>query len=140
VRELTRHIALANRYGTPSSLVYFDLDDFKTINDTNGHAGGDAVLQHFAQTLLDHVRDTDVVGRLGGDEFGILLSHANQDRAHSKADQLAATLREKPVVFEGNPIKVGFSYGAFELKGGESADSAMARADQAMYAHKRASK
>jgi diguanylate cyclase (GGDEF)-like protein len=140
VRELTRHIALANRYGTPSSLVYFDLDDFKAINDTHGHAGGDAVLQHFAQTLLSHVRDSDVVGRLGGDEFGILLSHANQDRAHSKADQLAATLRDKPIFFEGKPVSVRFSYGAFELKGGESADSAMARADQAMYANKRASK
>jgi diguanylate cyclase (GGDEF)-like protein len=140
VRELTRHIALANRYGTPSSLVYFDLDDFKTINDTHGHAGGDAVLAHFANTLLSHVRDSDVVGRLGGDEFGILLTHANQDRAHAKADQLAANLRQKPIVWDGKPVVVSFSYGAFELKGGENADAAMARADAAMYANKRAPK
>jgi diguanylate cyclase (GGDEF)-like protein len=140
VRELTRHIALANRYGMPSSLVYFDLDEFKAINDTHGHACGDAVLAHFANTLLAHVRDSDIVGRLGGDEFGILLTHASQDRAHAKADQLAANLREKPIAWDDKPVAVSFSYGAFELKGGENADAAMARADAAMYANKRASK
>jgi diguanylate cyclase (GGDEF)-like protein len=140
VRELTRHIALANRYGTPSSLVYFDLNEFKAINDAHGHACGDAVLEHFADTLLAHVRDSDVVGRLGGDEFGILLTHAGQERAHKKADQLAQTLRDKPIVWEGNALTVSFSFGAFELKGGENADSAMARADAAMYEHKRATK
>jgi diguanylate cyclase (GGDEF)-like protein len=140
VRELTRHIALTNRYGTPASLVYFDLNDFKSVNDTLGHAGGDAVLRHFSETLLNQVRDSDVVGRLGGDEFGILLTHANQDQAHKKADQLADTLRNRPLDWNGNSLSVSFSYGAFELRGGENADSAMARADEAMYAHKRASR
>src|SRR6185503_8659165 len=67
VRELTRYIAFAGRYGTPASLIYFDLDGFKTVNDTHGHAGGDAVLKNFAQVLSDNVRDSDCVGRLGGD-------------------------------------------------------------------------
>ncbi len=138
VRELTRYISLASRYGTPASLIYFDLDGFKLINDTHGHSGGDAVLAHFADVLQQSVRDSDSVGRLGGDEFGILLSHANQDQAHKKADLLAQQLNDKPAVWQGRAIPMSFSYGAFELKAGEDAASAIARADEAMYAHKRA--
>jgi diguanylate cyclase (GGDEF)-like protein len=137
VRELTRYISLASRYGTPASLIYFDLDGFKLINDTHGHSGGDAVLAHFADVLQQSVRDSASVGRLGGDEFGILLSHANQDQAHKKADLLAQQLNDKPAVWQGRPIPMSFSYGAFELKAGEDAASAIARADEAMYAHKR---
>jgi diguanylate cyclase (GGDEF)-like protein len=137
VRELTRHINFATRYSTPASLVYFDLDGFKSINDTYGHTAGDAVLSHFADTLLAHVRDSDVVGRLGGDEFGIILSHADQAQAHKKASALAETLKASPPQWRGKPIQVGFSYGAFELLGSDDADNAIARADEAMYAHKR---
>ena len=87
VRELTRYIAFTDRYDTPASLIYFDLNGFKQINDTHGHAGGDAVLTHFADSACWHnVRDSDCVGRLGGDEFGVLLTHANQDQAQKKAD------------------------------------------------------
>ncbi len=140
LRELTRHIAITERYGTPASLIYFDLDDFKRINDTHGHAGGDAVLANFAQVLLKNVRGSDVVGRLGGDEFGVLLSHASQKQAHRKADLLANQLHASPTRWLGKPIATRFSCGAFELKPGQTADSAMARADEAMYAHKRSSR
>ncbi len=137
VRELTRYIAFAGRYGTPASLVYFDLDGFKLVNDTFGHAAGDAVLEHFSKILLANVRDSDVVGRLGGDEFGVLLSHANQDQAHKKADSLARDLNQSHALWQGRAIPASFSYGAFELKAGEDAATAMARADEAMYAQKR---
>jgi diguanylate cyclase (GGDEF)-like protein len=137
VRELTRYIAFAGRYGTAASLIYFDLDGFKLVNDTFGHAAGDAVLEHFSQILLANVRDSDVVGRLGGDEFGILLSHAHQDQAHKKADILARSLNERHAIWNGRAIPASFSYGAFELKPGEDAATAMARADEAMYAQKR---
>jgi len=137
VRELHRYIAFTDRYGTPASLLYFDLDGFKQVNDTFGHAGGDAALAHFASVLLENVRDSDCVGRLGGDEFGVLLSHATQEQATKKADLLAERLRGAPADWKGKSIPVGFSYGAFELKSGENADTAMARADEAMYAHKR---
>ena len=140
VRELTRYIAFSGRYNTPASLIYFDLNQFKQINDTKGHAAGDAVLRHFAETLLGHVRDSDCVGRLGGDEFGVLLTHATQAQALNKADVLANALRAAPPVWNGNPLPVSFSYGAFELKSGDNADLAMARADEAMYAQKRAGK
>jgi diguanylate cyclase (GGDEF)-like protein len=137
VRELTRYIAFTGRYGTPASLLFFDLDGFKQVNDTFGHAGGDAVLAHFAEVLQDNVRESDCVGRLGGDEFGVLLSHATQEQATRKGDFLADKLRSAPAAWNGNAIPVGFSYGAFELRSGENADTAMARADEAMYAHKR---
>ena len=137
VRELMRYIAFTGRYGTPATLLYFDLNGFKSVNDTHGHAAGDAVLSHFAETLLIHVRDSDVVGRLGGDEFGVLLSHANQEQGLKKADQLAEYLRVSPTLWNGQSIPTSFSYGAFELKPGDTPDLAIARADEAMYAHKR---
>jgi diguanylate cyclase (GGDEF)-like protein len=137
---LAMALAAARRGGQPMAILFFDLDGFKLVNDTHGHAGGDAVLAHFAQILLKNVRDSDVVGRLGGDEFGVLLSHANQDQAHKKADQLANSLNASPTIFQGRAIPASFSYGAFELKPGEDAAVAMARADEAMYAHKRSSR
>jgi diguanylate cyclase (GGDEF)-like protein len=140
VRELTRYIAFSGRYNTPASLIYFDLNHFKQINDTHGHAGGDAALKHFAETLLAHVRDSDCVGRLGGDEFGVLLTHADQSNALKKADVLAQALHASPTIWNGQNIAVSFSYGAFELKAGDNADLAMARADEAMYAQKRAAR
>ena len=95
VRELTRYIAFSARYGTPASLVYFDLNGFKQVNDTYSHAAGDSVLAHFADVLLAHVRESDVVGRLGGDEFGVILSHANDAQAHKKAALLARDAQGK---------------------------------------------
>ena len=138
LRELTRHIGLAARYGTPASLIYFDLDGFKRVNDTYGHACGDAVLTHFADVLHAHVRDSDVVGRLGGDEFGIILAHAGEAQANRKAEALMDALTASPAQWNGKSLAVGFSYGAFELDPGESAKSSIARADEAMYAQKRA--
>jgi diguanylate cyclase (GGDEF)-like protein len=140
VRELTRYISLAGRYGTPATLLYFDLDNFKQVNDTYGHAAGDAVLTHFAQVLLSQTRDTDVVGRLGGDEFGVLLAHANVEQGRKKADILAERLEASPPIWQEQPLSVAFSYGAFEIKGSDTPDIAMARADEAMYAQKRAGK
>ncbi len=140
VRELTRYIAFTGRYNTPASLIYFDLNHLKITNDTLGHAAGDAVLTQFSKVLLAHVRESDCVGRLGGDEFAILLSHATHDHALKKADTLADAVQAQPVEWNGHTIPVSFAYGAFELKSGDNADAAIARADEAMYAQKRASK
>jgi diguanylate cyclase (GGDEF)-like protein len=140
VRELARYIAFTGRYNTPASLIYFDLNRLKSTNDTLGHAAGDAVLTQFSSVLLAHVRESDCVGRLGGDEFGILLSHATHEHALKKADVLAQAVQTAPVQWNGHSIPVSFSYGAFELKSGDNADMALARADEAMYAQKRASK
>jgi diguanylate cyclase (GGDEF)-like protein len=140
VRESTRHIS-QNRLGAePSSLVYFDLNYLKKINDTYGHVAGDAVLYHFAEMLASHAGDGDHVGRLGGDEFGMLLNRATRELAVQKAEALAEALRNSPLVWSGQTIPISFSYGTFEVRSGDSAEIAMARADEAMYAQKRACK
>jgi diguanylate cyclase (GGDEF)-like protein len=138
MRELTRHIAYAARYGTPASLLYFDFDDFKRINDTYGHAAGDAVLSHFGATLTAHVRESDVIGRLGGDEFGVILTHAGEQNARRKASLLLEFLNANPARWNGQILPFGVSCGALELKPSDSAETAMARADEAMYSAKRA--
>src|ERR1043166_7617897 len=130
VRALTRQIGFAARYGTPSSLVYFDLDEFKSVNDADGHAAGDAVLAHFADVLLGHVRDSDIVARLGGDEFGVLLAHADQAQAEAKAASLTNKVAASAAQWNGKEIDVAFSYGAFELGPGDTADGAIARPDR----------
>ena len=89
VRELSRMMAYAQRYGAPSSIVYFDVNGLKRINDQHGHAAGDAVLVAVAQVLIENVRATDVVGRLGGDELGVLLVQTDQAQAWRKAGELA---------------------------------------------------
>ena len=80
-RELQRTLAFCQRYGASASLVFFDLDAFKSVNDTYGHAAGDAVLQVVAKMLVEHVRESDVVGRLGGDEFAVVLAQAGKEAA-----------------------------------------------------------
>jgi diguanylate cyclase (GGDEF)-like protein len=137
VRVLEREIASIARYGAVSSLIYFDLDGFKRINDANGHACGDAVLAHFADLLLAHVRQSDVVGRLGGDEFGIILVHANAEQAERKAASLAEILAAAGATWNSRPLPFSFSSGVLELTGELNADSAIARADAEMYLRKR---
>jgi len=137
-REITRYIAFTTRYSTPASLVYFDLNHLKQTNDTLGHAAGDALLAQFAKILLSHVRESDVVGRMGGDEFAILLSHAGQGQALKKAMGLADAAMQNPTLWNGHSIPVSFAYGAFELKAGDKAEAAIAKADEAMYAQKKA--
>jgi diguanylate cyclase (GGDEF)-like protein len=138
IRELTRYIAFTTRYSTPASLIYFDLNDLKRTNDTLGHAAGDALLAQFAKILLSHVRESDSVGRMGGDEFAILLSHAGQGQALKKAMGLADFAAKTPAQWNGHAIPISFAYGAFELKAGDKAEAAIAKADEAMYAQKKA--
>ena len=137
VRELGRIIAFGDRYGAISSLIYFDINDFKAINDRYGHAAGDAVLVHLAQVLLKNLRESDVVGRLGGDEFGVILVQADEQTAKAKADSLAATIAATPLEWQGQKIAITMAFGVYTFRPGEDAGRAMAEADRAMYARKR---
>ncbi|MEE8189517.1 MAG: GGDEF domain-containing protein [Kiloniellales bacterium] len=136
VRELARMIAFAERYETPGSVLYFDIDGMKRINDAHGHAAGDAALKRVAEVLLGEVRASDAVGRLGGDEFGVLLAQAGAEMAGAKAASLAAAVTSDPVVRDGAPLDVGVSYGIYTFAGGEAVEDALHAADQAMYAQK----
>ena len=135
VRELQRAIALTRRHGVPASVIYFDLDDFKGVNDRFGHAAGDAVLIAVAERLLAHVREADAVGRIGGDEFAVLLQHADLNAAQAKAAGLAQAVSELAVESAGG-VRVSLTWGARQIGGVDSAEQALSEADAAMYLRK----
>jgi diguanylate cyclase (GGDEF)-like protein len=137
VRELTRIMSYATRYKVPTSLLFFDLNGLKQINDTHGHAAGDAVLIHVAGIFQDNIRGSDVVGRLGGDEFAVILSHATEDQAQAKAKQLIDALAESVVIHDGKSIKISSAVGVYTFGPGETPAMVLERADIAMYEHKR---
>jgi diguanylate cyclase (GGDEF)-like protein len=137
VREVSRFIAFAERYGTSSCLIYIDLNGFKVVNDVYGHVAGDALLKHFADIMLGQIRDTDIFARLGGDEFGVVLAHTVLDQAQRKAEKFIRALEDSSPCWEGRPIALGFSYGVYKLRAGDTADAAIAQADKAMYVRKR---
>ena len=112
MREMSRLVALAQRYGTTSAVVYIDLNGMKTINDRWGHNAGDAALLHVARTLIDNVRHADVVARLGGDEFGVLLVKTGQEAAEEKAAALAEAIEANPLVWNGMSICLSAATGA----------------------------
>jgi len=140
VREVSRFIGFSERYGTPSSLLYFDLDNFKAVNDAYGHAAGDAVLRHFSELITSQIRDTDVLARIGGDEFAVILTHVTLEQATKKGISLSQKLRENPPKWEGKEIELSFSCGAYELHAGIDPDNAISHADKAMYLEKRTGK
>jgi diguanylate cyclase (GGDEF)-like protein len=126
-RELERIIADLDRYGTRAALIYLDLDDFKSINDRNGHAAGDAVLRQVATTLCRNLRASDSVARLGGDEFAVLLHNMTERGAIARAAAL------KGAIAATVPVSTGVAM----FLPGEKAAVALARADAVMYMLKR---
>jgi diguanylate cyclase (GGDEF)-like protein len=137
VRELSRMIAFTRRYGPPSSVVYFDVDGLKQINDTHGHPAGDATLRHIADVLQKNVRSSDLVGRLGGDEFGVILAQTNQEQATAKAVSLAREISKTALRWGKFKIPVSAAYGVYSFSGGDDAQVAIEAADKAMYKQKR---
>jgi diguanylate cyclase (GGDEF)-like protein len=137
LREVKRVAAFAQRYGSPASLVFFDLDGFKTVNDRFGHAAGDAALQAVARRLLANVRESDVVGRMGGDEFAVLLAQADKETALSKAASLASAVQDTPVEFGEWSAPLHISWGVREIEPGSDPEVALAEADAAMFVRKR---
>ncbi len=139
VRELARMISFAERYEAPGSVLYFDIDGMKAINDQHGHGAGDLVVRHAAETLLGMLRGSDLVGRLGGDEFGVILTQADKDAALAKAQNLAQAIQAEPVKWNGEPLNIRVSHGVYTFAGGEAVEEALDRADKAMYVNKRRS-
>ncbi len=137
VRDLSRMISYAERYGVPTSLIFFDVNGLKHINDTHGHAAGDDALLSVANTLLSKTRDSDVVGRLGGDEFAVILAQVDEQAAMVKAEELAAAISAAPLTIDGETVPVEVAYGIFPFQSGEDASSTLAEADRRMYERKR---
>lgn len=136
LREVSKALALAERHDAPSALLYLDLNGFKKINDTHGHAAGDAALRQVAELIAAHVRETDAVGRLGGDEFGVVLTLTPASAAERKAEELAEIIAKTPIIHEGVELRLGAAWGVRALDRGVDVETAMAEADAAMYARK----
>ncbi len=137
VRELGRIRTFAQRYGSPASLVYFDMDDLKGVNDRFGHAAGDAAIRAVAERLLANVRESDIVGRMGGDEFAVILVQADQATAESKAAQLARAIEKEPLQFGDWSAPLHVSWGVCQISQDAAPEALVAEADAAMYGRKR---
>ena len=129
--------AFEERYGAAGAVLYFDVNDLKIINDSHGHGAGDAVLKRVCEVLLRDTRASDVVGRLGGDEFGVILAQSGLEPAAVKAAKLAEAIAGEAVIWEGVPLRVTVAYGTHTLSEGQQPDDALEAADRAMYANKR---
>lgn len=137
LRELKRLASFVDRYETPASLAYFDLDDLKAINDSFGHAAGDAALVSAAGILSGNVRESDVVGRLGGDEFAIAFAHADAATAAAKAEALAQLISSEAVSGGDRLIPIRVSWGVRQIDPRIEPEQILAEADAAMFAMKR---
>ncbi|MBX2832625.1 MAG: sensor domain-containing diguanylate cyclase [Rhodospirillales bacterium] len=128
----------AKRQKTPLSVMCFDLDGFKNINDTYGHPGGDAVLREVLMSVRTNVRESDLICRWGGDEFVVMFPETNRQEAMIKARELADQIRETPVPFGRDDIAITISAGITEYRDAEDLDTLMARVDNALYTAKAA--
>lgn len=136
--RLQQAVLTARRTNDPVSVMMLDLDRFKVINDSLGHAAGDQVLREVAHRLRELLRDSDTVARLGGDEFAVLLPTGTSDGVAIVAQRILRTL-EAPIMLEGQPVDIGASIGvACFPEHDDEGDSLLRHADVAMYVAKRA--
>jgi len=128
----------SSRYGFDLCVLSMDIDHFKRVNDTYGHAAGDEVLKHFVTTIQRHLRDVDSLGRVGGEEFSILLPQTPAEGGAMLAERIRASVEASPVTFGTLNIAVTVSIGGVEWKPGhtQSMQGVLARADEALYAAK----
>lgn len=134
-----KDVVNARATAQPASLVMIDLDRFKPINDTWGHAAGDAMLRAIASTLEQSVRNTDIVARLGGDEFAVLLPRCSRDQATVVSDKIRISIQSLTVPWNGSVLQVGASLGVSCLHDRHGGVEAwIADADAACYAAKHA--
>lgn len=132
--EYARHC----RYNNPTTLVMFDIDHFKKVNDTYGHPAGDAVIKRVAQILRDHVRDVDIAGRYGGEEFSVLLPDTEKTGGRVFAERLRQAIEAQEVIHDGHTIKFTISLGVADLSQPASEYKTLIEwADQALYASKK---
>jgi len=136
---LDRELAVASRYGHPLTLVMFDVDHFKKVNDTHGHLAGDAVLKDLAGRIKPRIRREDLFARYGGEEFACVLPSTALPGGIVFADHLRQIIEEKPCAFEDKQISFTISLGVTTLHRENGVDSAglIKRADDNLYAAKR---
>jgi len=136
-QRLQEAINSARDHGNQHALCYLDLDNFKLVNDTAGHAVGDKLLQHLAQVLHTPLSSNDCLARLGGDEFGVILENREFETAYAIAERLVTSVNQFNFVWEDNAYDVGVSIGIVPITGGDaSVAQLLTQADVACYAAK----
>ena len=141
LEALETELERARLFETPLSLVLADLDDFKLVNDRHGHPAGDHALQTFGDLLQEHLRKMDVAGRLGGEEFAVLLPETGAEEAALVADRMRHALGDVPLALPGGArITLTASFGIAELVPGQAAEQVLSLADAALYEAKAAGK
>lgn len=134
-RVLEEELERAKRYERPMALVWIDFDHFKEVNDSWGHAAGDAVLCSVSRTLQDSVRSVDAIGRFGGEEFVIVLPEMDVDEARDTAERLRQKVSHKPIMLDSGhsvPLTISIGVAVFPMHG-HSVDTLCGAADKAMY-------
>ncbi len=136
--RLTSEMAYSRRHGTPLSLILFDVDHFKKINDTRGHLAGDYVLTKLAQVALSAIRTEDVIARYGGEEFGVICRGITADRAIILAERLRSMIESTEFMFESTKISVTVSLGVASAPSATitKAEELTTAADGALYKSK----
>jgi len=125
------------RYLRPFSIVMIDLDHFKKINDTYGHAAGDEVLKSVTQLFIEALRNSDILGRIGGEEFAIILPETNEIKAMEVAERIRAGVNDLTINYNDIKIHVSVSMGVSSIKNNsESLDELLKKADKALYSAK----
>ncbi len=132
---LQKQVTSFNRYGDFTSILMLDIDRFKKVNDTLGHLRGDAVLKRLVEIVTQNIRESDIVARIGGEEFLILLPRTNGDNAFGIAEKLRGIVAGS--AFDGVPWRITISIGVGSLAGDETLDAALGRIDEALYVAKR---
>ncbi len=136
LRELSRAASYVQRYSIPVTLVLLDLDGFKEINDRHGHPVGDAVLVQVARVMVSSVRGSDVVARIGGDEFALILFHADTATAAQSMIGLQQRLGKARVAVEESMIQIEASIGLAPLTGDAPVEHILEMADRSLYSAK----
>lgn len=134
---LDQALSQASRYHETGILAYIDLDGFKPINDTLGHAAGDAVLRHVAKLLRENTRGADFVGRLGGDEFGLVLVRSDWDQGLKRIEHIDRLLNNARLTWGAKVIRIQASIGVQAYEPDHKAFDLLSQADEAMYRTKR---
>lgn len=136
-RDLKHAVAHAKRDNLSHALCYLDLDQFKVINDTCGHAAGDELLKELSTQIKHELRKSDVFARLGGDEFAVLLLHCSINKATIVAENIRKLINDFCFHWEGKPFRIGVSIGLAKISdNAHTADEVLASADMACYAAK----
>ncbi len=137
VTSLEHRIMRCQRYGDTTALLFLDINNLKSVNDRFGHGGGDALLVRFAELLSANIRASDMVARIGGDEFAILLDNLDADQVDKKIDFLLDRVAQTHTQYHGSQIPLGVAIGYCFVGPKDSISGLMSRADAAMYKAKR---